>query len=74
MELLDKLKNFLAPVDEEVIFDDAYVKPSEAATAVAAQQAVDAQQVVGIGVLLCRWIIVGAANKHGADGKRRQHE
>ena len=47
MELLDKLKNFLAPVDEEVIFDDAYVKPSEAATAVAAQQAVDTQQVVG---------------------------
>ena len=49
MELLDKLKNFLAPVDEEVIIDDAeaYVKPSEAAaTAVAAQQAVDSQQQV----------------------------
>ena len=55
MELLDKLKNFLAPVDEEVIIDDAeaYVKPSDvaaaAATSVAAQQAqaVDNQQVVG---------------------------
>lgn len=48
MELFEKLKNFLAPVDEEVIFDDGYAKAeTEGVVLSTAQQAVDSQKVVG---------------------------
>lgn len=48
MELFEKLKNFLAPVDEEVIFDDGYAKAdTEGVVLSAVQQAVDSQKVVG---------------------------
>lgn len=48
MELFEKLKNFLAPVDEEVIFDDGYAKAeTEGVVLSTVQQAVDSQKVVG---------------------------
>ena len=48
MEILEKLKNFLAPVDEEVIFDDGYAKAEDAVASAGQQtQSVNSQQVVG---------------------------
>ena len=48
MEILEKLKNFLAPVDEEVIFDDGYAKAEDAVASADQQtQSVNSQQVVG---------------------------
>lgn len=48
MELFEKLKNFLAPVDEEVIFDDGYAKAdTEGVVLSTVQRAVDSQKVVG---------------------------
>ena len=48
MEILEKLKNFLAPVDEEVIFDDGYAKAEDVVTSADQQaQSVNSQQVVG---------------------------
>ena len=48
MEILEKLKNFLAPVDEEVIFDDGYAKAEDAVASAGQQtQSVSSQQVVG---------------------------
>ena len=48
MEILEKLKNFLAPVDEEVIFDDGYAKAEDVAASADQQtQSVSSQQVVG---------------------------
>lgn len=44
MEILEKLKNFLAPVDEEVIFDDGYAK-AEDAVASAGQQVVGGESI-----------------------------
>ena len=40
--------NFLAPVDEEVIFDDGYAKAEDAVASAGQQtQSVNSQQVVG---------------------------
>ncbi len=48
MEILEKLKNFLAPVDEEVIFDDGYAKAEDVVASAGQQtQSVNSQQVVG---------------------------
>ena len=48
MEILEKLKNFLAPVDEEVIFDDGYAKAEDDEASAGQQtQSVSSQQVVG---------------------------
>ena len=48
MEILEKLKNFLAPVDEEVIFDDGYAKAEDDVASAGQQtQSVSSQQVVG---------------------------
>ncbi len=50
VEIFDRLKNFLAPMDEELIFDDGYAKAEDVAASAStatAQQSVSSQQVVG---------------------------